>query len=403
MGTLQGEKSVVTILCDISSFYSVNGGGVKTYHEQKMRFFARHREHKYIMVIPANENSVHTTAYGKQYSVRGFRVSRDGTYRQIIDYPYLSKIMKEEHPDVLELGSCYLDSWLARISAVSTVPVITGFYHADFPDSYIMPALKGAPPALVKRVVGFWRKYVAFAYRRLDATIVASDYMMEKLGRFGLHNTRKVALGVDTDCFHPRKRDLLFRQQLGIGPSDKLLLFAGRFGSEKGTKTLLTALPMVMDTPHVHVVFVGSGPLGSEIRAAADPFPNAHVLDFIHDREHLATLYASSDLFLSPGPYETFGLSTLEAMSAGLPVVAAASGGAGELVVKCRGGVCFDPGDHDALAAAVRKVLASDHRRIGLDGRASVERFYSWNHTFHTLLSVYEQILSQKTLDRKAS
>jgi alpha-1,6-mannosyltransferase len=384
-------------ICDISSFYSDQGGGVRTYHLQKLAYFERHPEHEYLMIIAGPRNECREVAGGRIYRVRGLSVSPKGGYRQLIDFPEIRRILHEELPDVIEVGSAYLDCWLALAAGADWAPLLSGFYHADFPDSYMAPAVDGLPRAISKPFVDFWKRYVRYVYQRFDVTCVTSRYIQDKLTGYGVRNTELVPLGVDSDHFTPAKRDPEIRKQLGVKEGEKLALYVGRFWSEKGIDVLTKAIPRLGQIEGLHVALVGDGTLEGQIRAAAAPFERVHVLGYVSDRDLLARIYASADLFLSPGPYETFGLSTVEALSSGVPVVAASTGGASESVGGSGAGMLFKAHDAADFVRCVEAMLRSDLEGLGRRARRFVEESYSWDRTFERMLDRYGELRHEKT------
>lgn len=384
-------------LLDISSFYSESGGGVRTYHNWKMDYFKHHPEHEYVLVVSSDRNRRHQRAEGGSiYRLPGFPVSKNKAYRQICDLMGLHRIIRREQPDVIEIGSAYLDNWLAMMAARWQHTVKVGFYHADFPDSYLAPAVDGFPKAFSQRFVGFWHQYVKFAYEQLDATVVTSNYIDEKLKHIGVGNTIHIPLGVDANHFNPSKRSHSFRASLGVSPDETLMLYAGRFSTEKGIETMLQALPTIAQDRKRKIVLVGNGPIEDQVLEATGPLDNVTVFDFESDKNWLATLYASADIFLAPGPYETFGLSVLEALCSGVPVVVAASGGAFELVEMTTGGEAFEVSNPASMIASVNRLLERDTRRIGMAARESVTKHFSWVGTFDSMMSNYQILIDKK-------
>jgi alpha-1,6-mannosyltransferase len=384
-------------ICDISSFYSDRGGGVRTYHHQKLDYFSRHSDHEYCMIVAGPRNEVEQVPGGRIYHVRGVPVSRNGVYRQIADCLEVARVLRLERPDVIEVGSAYVDCWLAFAGSNGWDPLFVGFYHADFPDTYMAPAVAGFPRVISRPFVDFWKRYVRFVYERFDATCVTSRYIEKKLESFGVTNTFRVPLGVDTELFHPRHRDPSFRESLGMKPGDKLALYVGRFWSEKGIDVLAEGVRHYRDRPGLHIVLVGDGTLEPVVRAAANSSPRVHVLGFVHEAERLARIYASADLFLSPGPYETFGLSTLEALSSGVPVVAANNGGVSELVGPTgTWGKLFIAHDPNDFVHCVDQMLEADLPSLGRQARSFVEQSFSWDRTFRRMTDHYAELLHAK-------
>ncbi len=110
-----------------------------------------------------------------------------------------------------------------------------------------------------------------------------------------------------------------------------------------------------------------------------------HFTGFIADRNRLATLLASSDVSLAPGPHETFGLAALEALAAGTPVVASRSSALADIVTEDCGAVADD--DPASFAQAVTDVLAlppGDRRRAA---RHRAEQF-TWPAAVAGMLEV---------------
>ena len=119
--------------------------------------------------------------------------------------------------------------------------------------------------------------------------------------------------------------------------------------------------------------------------------------------EELATAFASADAFLFPSTTETLGIAMIEALASGLPVLAARTGAAGEVVDEGETGLLYDPGS-DAVARRRRE----KHRlgrwpagRMGRNARAAAER-RDWGSSTHTLRGYYEQALGESMSEAKA-
>ena len=379
-------------LCDIAGFYTETGGGVKTYHTAKLNYFATRPEHSYAMIVASHRNAMRTVPGGRIYEVRGFPVSKNRAYRQIYDIPELRRIVLSERPDVVEAGSPYADCLLARLACRNTNTKTVGFYHADVPDSYIAPAVRSLPAALGNTLLFLGRQYVGHTYRTLDATVATSRHIEKKLSQQGVQQLCRIPLGVSTERFHPNRRSDALRLSLGVGRHDKMLLFAGRFRTEKGIDTLAEALPALAEQPGRKIVLAGDGPHGNALRAAAESHENITVIGYEKDPGKLSQLYASADLFLAPGPHETFGLAILEAMSAGLPVVGADRGGSAELVSESTAGALFRAFDPSDLVRAVEAVLSADLTDQKRRARRFVKSRFSWQRTFDQMVAFYEQL-----------
>jgi len=204
-----------------------------------------------------------------------------------------------------------------------------------------------------------------------------------------------VPSGVDIDTFSPRgpaaERD----------PELRRLIVAGRLVERKGLADVVRALPRV---PRTELVFVG-GP--AEGRLAEDPMVgNLQRLAGelrVDDRvrfagavavEHMPTWYRSADAVVCPAWYEPFGLTALEAMACGVPVVAYAVGGYQDTVVDGVTGQLVRPRDVGALGDTLRRLLSDPYRRLqyGAAGVDRAHRTFTWDRTARQLLAVYEQV-----------
>src|SRR5262249_21131152 len=148
--------------------------------------------------------------------------------------------------------------------------------------------------------------------------------------------------GVDHDLFHPVRRDAELREQL-LGDGDTLLLSVGRVSNEKRLDNLLQAFAYVSrELPSTRLLIVGDGPARSSLERTA---PVGTSFYGEARGEELARLYAASDVFCFPSTTDTFGQVLLEAAASGLPVVAAAAGGAVDLVADRETGLLIAPED----------------------------------------------------------
>ena len=118
-------------------------------------------------------------------------------------------------------------------------------------------------------------------------------------------------------------------------------------------------------------------------------------MPYLRDRDQVADLLAAADLYLAPGPAETFGLSALEAMAAGTPVLSVDQGGVADRVRASGAGALYAAGDAGACAEAATALLRGDPRGLGPIARGFAERHHSWRAAFEGILQTYRTILSQ--------
>ena len=171
------------------------------------------------------------------------------------------------------------------------------------------------------------------------------------------------------------------RASFGIESSAALIGFVGRLHPSKGWSDLLSVIARVTTTmPDIGLLAVGTGEENyrAELEREAARFGIADNIIWAGERSDVPEILSALDLFVSPSRDESFGLAVLEAMAAGVPVVAAAVGGLPEVVRDGETGVLVGPGDHIAMSNAIVALLCDRdlRRRMGERGRClAVERF----------------------------
>jgi len=183
----------------------------------------------------------------------------------------------------------------------------------------------------------------------------------------GLSNVRLLRRAVDTQLFHPCRRDAGLRASWGVDATTPVVLYVGRIAPEKNLELAVQAFRAIRQrVPNARYVWVGDGPARAALEAAHPDF----IFAGVQRDETLARHYASADLFPFASLSETFGNVILEALAAGLPVVAYAEGAAREHLVDGINGYRIESGNAAAfIDAAVR--LASNPGLIRHMGRAA--------------------------------
>jgi phosphatidylinositol alpha 1,6-mannosyltransferase len=202
------------------------------------------------------------------------------------------------------------------------------------------------------------------------------------------HGVRRVWLwrrGVDTERFHPDRRDERLRRALAPG-GELIVGYVGRLAVEKRVDLLAETSRL----PGFRVIVIGDGPARRDVERAV---PRALYLGERHGQQ-LARLYASLDVFAHTGPHETFGQTVQEALASGVPVIAPAAGGPIDLVRSGVTGELVPPCDGPAIADAVAALAADPERRhrYGRAARAAVAR-RTWAAVGDELIEHYRAVL----------
>ncbi|HET9604407.1 MAG TPA: glycosyltransferase [Gemmatimonadales bacterium] len=372
---------------DVSEYYGPDSGGVRTYLHEKARYVARRDDLRQVFVLPGPGNTVRSGAGARVYRVRAPRIPFQDTYRILLEREAIRAIMTHERPDVVEVGSAYGAPWVAAGAARSLGIPLVWYFHAHLPN-IIAPERHGAS-TLRRGAASIAIRYVRAVARRMTLVLAGSESVRRDLHGYGIAHVEVVPLGVDTETFHPSRRAgrAATLARLGL-PDAPLVLYTGRFTAEKQLEAAVAAWGQVRASDAV-LVLAGAGPRADALRAAAGP--RVRIMPFEPDREKLADLYAAADLYLAPGPAETFGLSAHEAMAAGTPVLSVDAGAVADAVRAARCGGTWPLGDKAAMAALVDQQLdvAAEMREVA---RAHVTQYHQWATVFDRLFALYGRL-----------
>jgi glycosyltransferase involved in cell wall biosynthesis len=277
----------------------------------------------------------------------------------------LRRLIGEIAPDVVH-GHSSVGGALARLAASSS-PGRTRPQRIYTPNG-LYP---GAPAAAIERALGALTDRLV-AVSESEARVIAARGIVAEDRLVVIHN------GIDLDGGDAGVIDLSdrgrpgveagsVRQQLGLDQVTPLIGFVGRLVSQKNPSLLVDAADLLeAENPEAHVVLIGDGPLAGEIRtriAAGGRGYRVHLLGHV---ERAASAMSELDVLVLPSEYEGCPYSVLEAMRAGVPVVASDAVGNRDVVLHSRTGLLFPPADAASLAAAVSLVLGDPERRARL-------------------------------------
>jgi glycosyltransferase involved in cell wall biosynthesis len=318
--------------------------------------------------------------------VRGLRVplypDGDGypPKRVALPGPALTRALRHYRPDVVHaIQPVLLGVGAVAYARRNRVPLVAS-YHAHLPSYarlYRLGWLESAG----------WR-YLRGLHNCAQVNLATSRATLADLE---VHRVQRLGLwpyGVDLERFHPGQARSEWRERLSQGRPERLvLLYVGRLAKEKTVERLVEA---VRDRPDVSLAIVGDGPLRGQLERRFAGTPTTF-LGFLGGDE-LAQAYASADVFVLPSETETLGMVTLEAHASGLPVVAAESPAARELVRHGVDGLRYDPRVPGALAGAVGLVAVDRGLREAM-ARAALEAVSgaTWRNATESLRAHYRR------------
>jgi glycosyltransferase involved in cell wall biosynthesis len=232
-------------------------------------------------------------------------------------------------------------------------------------------------------------------YERVDEVLAPSQMMGEILREWGVTTPiSRWSRGVNHDRFNPDRRSLEWRRSLGIADDEIAVGFLGRLVKEKGLDVFAQAMH-ALDARGVRhkTLVVGEGPARDWF---AKEIPDAVFAGF-QTGDDLGRAVASMDVFFNPSVTETFGNVTLEAMAAGVPVVAARASGAVGLIDDGVTGLIVDPKDIAGYADALQRLCEDDALRLAA-GRAGHAKAagYRWETINQGVLDTYLDVVARR-------
>lgn len=305
---------------------------------------------------------------------------------------------------------------LARSSRADLAAFAPNVVHTSSPDPAAHAALKWARardiPVLASvhtRFETYLRYYglgfvepliegiIRQFYNRCDALVAPSQSMIDTLRAQGMNEDISLwTRGVDRTVFEPQKRDLDWREGVGIGRDELAVAFLGRLVMEKGLDVFAETMAELRrrGVPH-RVLVIGDGPARGWFE---ERLPEGRFVGFQTGGD-LGRALASADLFFNPSVTETFGNVTLEAMASGLPVVAAGATGSTSLVRGGETGTLVAPGPDVAAryADAIERYLTDPELR-GAHGAAGERRSrdFSWDAINQAVANVYLRLVEAR-------
>jgi len=248
------------------------------------------------------------------------------------------------------------------------------------------------------------RAFVGWVLEPLTLLLSSAVFVVceEGLRRPILRRRKNKLLGVVPNGVELRTRDDdargRLRNELRIGPDEVVVVIVARVVRDKGHFDLIEALATVERSLHnpTHVLIVGEGDDLAAVIDAGRALTNT-VLHAVGRRSDVPNLLDASDIFVLPSYHEGMSNALLEAMAAGLPVIATSVGGSTE-VVQHGGGMLVSPGHPQELADALSSLLVSPtvRERLGEDARRTVIDHYTIKHMTDRLGSFYDQMLAMR-------
>lgn len=281
----------------------------------------------------------------------------------------LMRLWKQQRPDIVHIATEGPLGWSALSAARKlNLPVSTDF-HTNF-QNYTQHYGIG----LLKRPIA---AYLRYFHNKADCTLVPTASLQRELEQDDYQNVLVVSRGVDSELFHPAKRDSALRASWGADDDTPVVMLVSRIAAEKNLPVVFQAFEQMRADPRARLVIVGDGPARVELQKQ---HPDV-IFAGMQTGDALARHYASGDIFLYPSLTETYGNVTVEAMASGLATIAYDYAAAHQHIRHDVNGLLV-PFDDTAAFITQAKGLISDMgrvRRLRHEARQTVESL-TWEH-----------------------
>jgi phosphatidylinositol alpha-mannosyltransferase len=349
-------------------------GGVQV-HVEQLANHLRAREHHVLVVAPGRSQPDDPSL---KIVARPLAIRYQGTVAPIAPWPWsvwpIGRALREFGPDILHAHEPLTLSSSMYAVLRSPAPAVATF-HAFTESS----ALYSAAAPLLRPIWG-----------RLRGRIAVSEAAARFVGSRFHDGLRVIPNGCDVDLFASA------RPREGLPPGRRML-WVGRLDEQKGFPVAVrTFEKLAAQFPDLFFVVVGEGRDRPAVSALPGEIRHRVVMAGSVPHLDLPGYVAGADVFVAPAlGQESFGIVLVEAMAAGVPVVATDIAGYREVVRQDIDGILVPRGDPDALATAVTQVLSDSAlaARLAEAGRARAER-YRWDVVIEEIESVYREALT---------
>jgi alpha-1,6-mannosyltransferase len=351
-------------IAQLANFYGPRSGGLRTaLHHLGAGYAAG--GHEVVLVVPGPRRIDEMMPNGiRRITLPAAKIPYTGGYRAV-DPCRVRALLEGLRPDRIEVSDRLTLRGLGRWAAAHGVPSVV-ISHERL-DRLLQQFLLPDPAA--RRVADWANRRMAASY---DTVVCTTRFARAEFDRIGSRNVIQVPLGVDLATFAPARRDAALRAELARG-ADAMLVHCGRLSPEKhAERSVDTVAHLHGSGQRVRLVIAGDGPCRAALQRRAAGLP-VTLLGFVPGRADVATLLATSDVSLAPGPHETFGLAALEALASGTPVVVSRSSALPEMIRPSCGAAVADHAS--AFAHAVNRLLDAPEPSRRAAARARAEEF----------------------------
>ena len=315
--------------------------------------------------------------------------------------PFVDQLLPTLKLDVIHTHHpILLGQTAARKAAELGLPLVFTFHTQYWEYTHYVPFPQEAIQEFLKNAVHKWLRDFM---QKCQHIIIPSESMKDILVReYGLEGHYTVVpTGTNVERFLSADGDAL-RKEKGW-QDETILISVGRLAPEKNWETLLRAFAKVYpEHQDLRLVLLGDGPASESLQSLAAELGIAERVTFMGSIpfEEIPGYLKAADAFSFASVTETQGLVTMEAMAAGLPIVAVDASGTRDIVEHGKQGFLVE-NDEDALAKGLHELLSDPHKMKRFSNSALKKaKTFDVNQLSRQLISVYEQAIQDKKADQ---
>jgi glycosyltransferase involved in cell wall biosynthesis len=297
---------------------------------------------------------------------------------------HLCWVIYRRRVDAIHVNSYVPGNYARLAAALMQVPIVIDHWHGF--------TRFNRKRRLICRALG------RFTDLSLAVSRGVKDYLVAEIG-LDPAKIRVVPNGVDLAALDAARPGPIVRRELGLPEGVPVIGLVGRLDHwGKGHKELFQAMVSLQASHPVCALIVGGGRRQAEMRELAASLGLGESVHFLGQRQDVPDLLQAMDILVLPSYSEGVSLALLEAMAAGLPVIATAVGGLPDVVADAETGLLIPPKDAAALAGAITRLLTDPARaqQLGANARTHVRERYSLDRLGREINEIYGELVQQK-------
>ncbi len=312
----------------------------------------------------------------------------------------IAQVLDEIKPDLIHFQdpngvSMGAQKWAKK----SKVPTI-GTYHfsLDFVMAYLKP-LKPISPAAKKGLAIYINKF----FNSCKFVTCPTQHVRQALLKQGIKRPiYAISNGIDYDRFQEKKNTSQIYEKYNISKNKHIVLHIGRIDMDKNIDILLKSVPLVAKKiPNIHFVLGGGGDKLDYFKDWVKEQSLTKYVTFLgrveHENPDLAKIYQLADVFAIPSRIETQSLVTMEAMAAGLPIVAADAGALPELVSDGKNGYLVLPKSEEDMAAKIVRIIRDPKLKVSMGDNSQLAiEAHRMENTVEKFIATYREAVNAK-------